>query len=501
MIERIKSLYIKFLFNLRKSLIKSKERFFVLFKKPHLEEIGFFFQFLNKKYSPLQFQSSYVSQNLRMLSRIAPDEGLTATRKGQLVILTSKWKKNLFPLWNFLLGGALQSRVEKAVFYTYIIVTLELNNPFTKKVLLSFLDKKMAFLERHLEYVKKVNGKLWDQSVIRMHIRLFERNSLWQAKVIETMHKAVKQQKEPPIIKEAKAALIKGLYPILVTKGVSGSYWMRGLDRQILGLFKPFDEEVHAPHNPIGPKFQGTLGLRKTRFGCRVGESPLHEVGAFTVDEFFGFGIVPKTYFAEFTHTAFFNPREDPLSSRRIMKTKLGSFQEFVGGFVPINQLTREERSKVPLDEFQLLVLLDVILGNTDRNIGNILFGDEKIAAIDHGLCFPDWADEFSFWYWEYFTQGKEPILPSIVNLLDHFPFEELKIKLKKKCFISPLALQRMDERIVLFTQAVKAGLVPDQLPPLFTLQYLEPLQDRNMTLREMADRQVSLFQETLPRP
>ena len=460
----------------------------------HIEEVIFFFLFLFHRYHPRQFNPLHVNHNLRMLARIQPTEGLSTNREGRLVIVPPGLKSWLFFPWNILLFGALQSRVEKAVYYTYLTITLELNNPFTKKVLLRFLKQKLSFLERHLDYVKRVNGKLWDQSDIRIHMQVFERNSLLQAQVIETMHRAVKKQKEPEIIREAKRALVKGLHPILITQGISGSYWMRGLNRQVLGLFKPFDEEILAPHNPVGPRFQGALGLRRTRIGCRVGESAHHEVGAFVVDEFLGFGIVPRTYYAQFKHTTFFNAREDRLSFRRIPKTKMGSFQEFVGGFVPVDQLSLEQRATIPLDEFQLLIVLDVILGNTDRNIGNILFGEDKIAAIDHGLCFPDRGDEFSFWYWKYFEQGKEPLIPSILDLLGHFPYEALELKLRKNCFISLEALHRMRERIILFTEAIHAGLVPSQLEDLFTNPYVDPLQERDTTLKKIAAQQVDLY-------
>ena len=460
-----------------------------------IEEAIFFILFLLHRYHPRQFNPLHVAHNLRMLARLQPSEGLSTSREGRLIIVPKGLKSWLFSLWNILSGGALQNRVEKAVYYTCLTVTLELNNPFTKNVLLRFLRQKISFLERHLDYVKRVNGKLWDQSDIRIHMKVFESNSLLQAQVIETMHRAVKKQKEPEMIKEAKLALAKGLHPVLITQGVSGSYWMRGPDRQVVGLFKPFDEEVFAPHNPVGPRFQGALGLRRTRIGCRVGESAHHEVGAFVVDEFLGFGIVPKTYYAQFTHASFFNAKEDRLISRRAPKTKMGSFQEFVGGFVSVDELSLKERAAIPLDEFQLLIVLDVVLGNTDRNIGNILFGDEKIAAIDHGLCFPDRGDEFSFWYWKYFEQGKEPLLPSIVELLNHFPCEELGLKLRKKCFISLNAVQRIRERVVLFTEAINVGLAPSQLEDLFKNLYLDPLRDRDATLKEVAAEQVHLYQ------
>lgn len=474
-----------------------------LYKKLKIYEIEYFFLFLTHRYSAKQFSPLHVFENLRTLVRVRSRHGLTATRSGKLMILPTYWEKRLFALKNFLLFGALQKRVERVVLYTYLTVTLELNNPFTKKVLMQFLEKKIALLERLLEHVKTINGKAWDQFDIQMHIDIFRRSSLLQAEVIKNMQLAVKRQKEPSIIKEAKAALIKGLYPILITQGVSGSYWMRGVNRQILGLFKPFDEEIHAPNNPVGPSFQGALGHRKTRRGCRSGESAHHEVGAFVVDSFFGFGIVPKTYYAEFSHPTFFLAREKR-ASRRAIKKKIGSFQEFVGGFVSVNKLSKEEINAIPLDEFQLLVVLDVIIGNTDRNVGNILFGDEKIAAIDHGLCFSDRVDDLCCWYWAKFEQGKKPLFQPIVDLLNAFPFEALEMKLRKRCFISPNSLHRMRERVVLFTEAINAGLVPSQLEELFTLPYLIPLQERNVTLKEAATEQVRLYKEkldSLPNP
>jgi len=482
-------------------LLKGQTRYFFEFfsQKLKLSEIGFFLAFLRHDYSAKQFSPLNIRQNLRLLYRIRPNEGLTSTKEGQLKLLSGRGKKWLFFLKNALLMGALQKRVERVIYYTYLTITLELNNPFDQRILNIFLQKKLAFLYRLLNYVKTINGKQWDQTAIKQHIEVFERNSLLQAEVIQRMRLAVKKQKPTLVLMEAQAALKKGLYPVLVTQGVSGSYWMRGLERQILGLFKPFDEEIHAPHNPVGPGFRGALGLRKTRVGCRVGESPHHEVGAYLIDEFFGFGIVPKTYYAEFTHHIFYLSSEDRYSFRKTEKTKYGSFQEFVGGFVPLEKLSREEIASIPLDEFQLLIVLDVILGNTDRNAGNILFGDEKIAAIDHGLCFPDTIDTFNFWYWSYFSQGKQPLFRPIVDLLNHFPFDKLSAQLHKKCFISLEALQCLRERVVLFTAAINAGLVPAQLGDLFTHEYLKPLKGLKSALEEAAVAQVQLYRENYP--
>lgn len=483
------------------TLLKNRISFSLtnLYDSLKVSEVSFFIQFLLHDYSTKQFDITHVPENLRLLFRLRSKNWVNSTRDGRLYLLTTRGGKTLFSLKNFLLGGALQKRVERVVLYTYLTLTLELNNPFNKKTLLYFLHKKIALMERILDRMKTLNGKAWDQTEIRLHIEIFHRNSLLQAHVIETMHLAVKRQKEGPVIKEAKEALKKGLTPVLITQGLSGAYWMRGTDRKIVGLFKPFDEEIHAPNNPVGPYYRGAMGLRKTRRGCRVGESAHHEVAAFIVDEFFGFGIVPRTYYAQFTHRIFFLSREDRLTMRSAIKTKIGSFQEFVEGFASVDKLSREERESIPLDEFQLLVVLDVIIGNTDRNIGNILFGDEKIAAIDHGLCFPDTNDYFSYWYWSFFEQGERPLFKPIRDLLNHFPFEGLEQRLKKKCFISLNSLHRMRERVALFTEAINLGLAPAQLQDLFVSEYLTPLLELNTSLKAAAAIQAQLYKDKLP--
>ncbi len=468
-----------------------------LYDSLKIYEIGFFFDFIRHRYNIRQFNPQLVKNNLNVLFRARYGTWINANRHGKLFLLTSKWRKNLFSLGNILTFGALRKRVENVIFYTYITLTLELNNPFTKQILEKFLRRKVEFLNHLLLYVRRINGKTWNQSLIKIHIQTFERNSLFQARVIHQMELAVKREKESARVKEAQAALKKGYYPILSIAGASGSYWMRGKERQVLGIFKPFDEEIHAPNNPVGPSHRGALGLRKTRPGCRVGEAAHHEVAAFKVDEFFGFGIVPRTCYATFTHQTFFSTRENRFTSLQTIKTKYGSFQEFVEGFAPLHKLTREVYDSIPLDEFQLLVILDVICGNTDRNIGNILFSEEKIAAIDHGLCFPDTIHDFSYWYWEYLKLGHKEILEPLKELLNHFPFEELEMKLKP-CFISVRALQRLRERVVLFTEGVNQGLVPALMAKLFLKEYMEPLRDRKETLRGAAAEQVRLYKETL---
>lgn len=463
-------------------------------KTLHLDEVLYFFYFLIHRYQATQIDLRHRTHNVNTLIK---STWLTSNRKGRLRALETPWERFWFRVRNVLLLGAPMSRCRKVVYLTFVSITLELNNPFTKRVLTHFLSKKLTLFSRLLKRLETLNGRPFDQTLIKEHIDTFQRSSLLQCTIIEHMHKAVARQQEPQIIKEAKGALAKGLYPILITQGLSGAYWMRGPDREVLGLFKPFDEEIHAPNNPIGPRMQGALGLRRTRPGCRVGEAAHHEVAAFLVDAYFGFGIVPHTTYASFTHRSFFQAREDRIAAHPKPKTKYGSFQEYVGGFVPLIDILRQEKEELPLIEYQLLIVLDVIIGNSDRHAGNILVGDEKLAAIDHGLSFPDTPTEISTWYWD-LKQGSEPLFPALVELLTNFPFDELFWKLKKNCFISEATFARLRERVVLFTEGIKAGLAPKELAGLMKFEYLIPLLEHKKNLPTVAREQVEIFRSKL---
>ncbi len=452
------------------------------------------FLFLFRRYSTGFMDVKEVRRNIRILMQLSEDKGLDASSSGKLRILSSRRDKILFSLRNMLTFGAYQYRVERVVYYSLAALTIEIFNPFDKQVLMDFLWRKKELIVRLLSRNELLNNKKWDQSNINIHLDAFHRASLVQFQVISNMQKAVKKQGVPQIIKEVQEAVEKGLMPILITEGSSGSYWMRSKKSEVAGLFKPFDEELFAPNNPVGPIYQGALGGRMTRLGCRVGEAPHHEVAAYLVDAFFGFGIIPRTYYAEFTHRTFFLAREDRLSSFRPKKTKIGSFQEFIGGYVTLSKIL-EERDALPLVDFQLLIVLDVIIGNTDRNSNNILIGAENIAAIDHGLCFPDKNYNLSYWYW-IFEMGKKPLISSLMDLLTNFPFEELSWKLRKNCFISVPSLARLRERVILFREGLMAGLVPSEMIELMDPQYLEPLENYSETLQERSQIQVGLYKK-----
>lgn len=444
-------------------------------------------KFLLHRYDAKQFKAVHIKDNAKILLGLKRSDLLDANSEGKLFKLTSKSSRFFFYLKDILLFGAYSSLVKKAVFFSFVGISLEIYNPFNKKTLEVYLGRKISLLKRMLEKLP------FEKEKFNYHIESFLRSSLLQQKIVQEVTLAVKKQKRNALIENVQSALKKGIHPILATSGCSGAYWMRNTEREIVGLFKPFDEEIHAPNNPLGPAMQGALGQRIVRRGTCIGEAAHKEVAAFIVDAFFGFGLVPKTYYASFTHSVFFLAKEERSGIKKDKK-KLGSFQEFLEDFSPLTKIKKEEWKTISAEDYQLLVLLDMIVGNLDRNSGNILVNGHHIAAIDHGLCFPDSSQSLSTWYWKDFEQGQEKLNAVFFDLLIDFPFERLSEKLRTKCFISIPALNRMRERVVLFREGVKAHLTIAQLSELLTEDFLAPLKDFKDTLEEKAQEQVKIL-------
>jgi hypothetical protein len=95
------------------------------------------------------------------------------------------------------------------------------------------------------------------------------------------------------------------------------------------------------------------------------------EVAAYRVSELFGFGLVPTTTVAE---------DDGSLGP--------GSLQRFAE-----NASEGQPTYRYTALETQRMAVLDYLIGNLDRHMGNYLTGpDGELIAIDHGLAFPEHA-------------------------------------------------------------------------------------------------------------
>jgi len=104
------------------------------------------------------------------------------------------------------------------------------------------------------------------------------------------------------IIEEITHGFLEGLIPTLIPDGTSGTYNMRNLNKEVVALFKPIDEEAFAPNNQKG--YVGKFGQEGFRKGILSGEGSIREVAAYLLDKDNYFG-VPETTFVEMTHPTF----------------------------------------------------------------------------------------------------------------------------------------------------------------------------------------------------
>lgn len=204
------------------------------------------------------------------------------------------------------------------------------------------------------------------------------------------------------IVREAETAIEEGIYPMRITQGSSGSYFVfdsHGQKR--IGVFKPKDEEPYGGLNPKWTKWMHKV-FCPWCFGrsCLVpNQGYLSETAAYYVDRKLQLGIVPKTRVVRLFSKTFNYSAIDRAKSRtkqnvnerfpnvgkhfsRIgLPPKVGSFQIFVENHEDASiWLRRFEEFPPEADikrqfqlQFERLVVLDYIIRNTDRGNDNWL--------------------------------------------------------------------------------------------------------------------------------
>lgn len=222
----------------------------------------------------------------------------------------------------------------------------------------------------------------------------------------------------------------RNIQPKRISAGSSGSYFVYNTKQQVVGVFKPKDEE---PYGKFAVKW--TKWVHRNLFPCFFGRSCLIpnlgyicEAAASVLDRQLQTHIVPYTDTVLLSSPSFYYPYLTRSSGD--LPRKEGSFQLFLDGYVgadvffkrfpfptsvagfdqkyPVDLFSDESSSErcfqwAPKviaqfqEELAKLVILDFIMRNTDRSFDNwmiLLSWDHqspvlKIGAIDSGLSFP----------------------------------------------------------------------------------------------------------------
>lgn len=250
---------------------------------------------------------------------------------------------------------------------------------------------------------------------------------------------AIPSQQFEEIMRRSKDGIKSGALPERISKGSSGSYFVKSRYGHTMGVFKPKDEEPYSNMNPKWSKW-----LHRSCFPCcfgrscvMVGTGYLSETAASVVDRFLGLDLVPRTEIQALGAASFYYSIGDWWQARKraqaetadgslytFYREKIGSFQIFVEDFRDAeavlkefdeNKLLGKELKDVFYGEFEKLVILDYAIRNTDRGLDNLLVRVDwvedleaqdvvvegvpqhyssikpvvKAAAIDNGLAFP----------------------------------------------------------------------------------------------------------------
>jgi len=199
-------------------------------------------------------------------------------------------------------------------------------------------------------------------------------------------------------IEETQSGLDSGVEPKLASSGLGGTYFLRNKKRQIVGVFKPEDEEAYCPNNPRG--LAGRMGGPGVRNGLLSGEANVREVAAYLLDHD-KFANVPATVRVEVSHPTFGK------------KPKVGSFQEFKPHDEEAGDMSA---SLFSVEDAHRIAIMDIRLLNRDRNDENLLVKKSpenrfELIPIDHGCSLPDSLEvDWHDWAWLSWPQTKKPL-------------------------------------------------------------------------------------------
>lgn len=324
------------------------------------------------------------------------------------------------------------------------------------------------------------------------------------------------------LVSNAWNGLKKQRAPKLCQEGVGGTYFMHDEAEQIIGIFKPQDEEPFCVNNPKGftPKSGQANGFKE---GIQGGESSIREVAAYLLD-YNNFSGVPPTDLVVCQHPAFYSngdTTEFPLLQRTESslkmdldeesspKAKLGSFQQFINHHGDCEELDPNIIAQFPVHEVHKIAVLDIRIFNCDRHGGNILYhidtndrtGEDlySLIPIDHGYSLPSSLQD-PWFVWKSWPQAKEKMSEQTKNYIRALDAEK-DIQLLKNRFEGRFGeehFQILRITTLLLKKAVETDLTFFDLATMICRRHINEPSDLERIVKEANEKPRQNFADFL---
>jgi Phosphatidylinositol 3- and 4-kinase len=378
--------------------------------------------------------------------------------------------------------NVLLDKVHSGEFYSWTNLK-ELRNFVQKKT--GIAPNKQRLFHHHNELLNNqktledlVDDEEEQTTYISLTLRYDDSKGSCPPSVRPFMTQLLKDPNVMAVVQSITKGFHRGFIPKEVKQGLSGSYFLRGADKEDLCIFKPYDEEPYAPNNPKG--FVGKLYSKGVRNGVLSGEGAAREVAAYLIDSM-RMHRVPETFFAEVEHPFFERSQIDGtigLDGKIIANTKLKTASRTKLKFGSLQLLKKNNGtsddfsvSLFPLEQMQAIAALDIRILNSDRNTSNILVkrrsedGRVSIYPIDHSLSFPDNLSimdyEVCWTVWSHLDKPTNPKLKEYILSLN--PKENCKM-LKKLIGMRPICLRNYRIAETLLIKGTQHGLTLNEI-------------------------------------
>jgi hypothetical protein len=251
--------------------------------------------------------------------------------------------------------------------------------------------------------------------------------------------------------------------PEICEEGLNGTYFLKDSEGDMIGVFKPQDEEGNSPGNP-----KKSTPSEFVERGVLDGEGAQREVAAYLLDRADGFAGVPVTTMVRLTHPVF-GQTEDGQA-----RSKTGSLQQFVrndGASWDIGF------GAFPTHEVHKIGIFDLRIFNNDRHGGNMLMtlGDDGtyvLTPIDHGFSLSSSLSR-AWFDWLTWPQAKRPFSKEELEYIAAIDSDK-DVKTLESLQIRPECLRTMKISTMILKRGAAAGLTLYDLGSVVSRAVLE---------------------------